>query len=274
MRIHGYDVDTFPTALKVPHFLQVELGLPVIGELRAVILKQVGEENGRQSATAIFVCTEVSETFFTRACLFELIELLLSARTLGGKGSQSPGCRRSHPAHRSQLSRLNCQMERYLGSVSASQMRTIMEIRGIAGGVSVVSVAISTAPVELSKGTSGPGRRWGGSLCFDGADGLDHQAEYGQRTANRQDRTILAVDALTSSKSVVEPIAILLVSRSHENGLTLIHETWSECLCMGWKDGAVASRSATSNSEFGHGRLRDSHVRSSDVARRRNSIGL
>jgi methyl-accepting chemotaxis protein len=101
------------------------------------------------------------------------------------------------------------QMERCLGSVSASLVRTILEIRGIAGEVSSASMSISTASFELSKGASAQA-----AAAEEASASMEQMASIIKQNADNAQQTDKianksASDAQESGKSVLEAVAAM-----------------------------------------------------------------
>jgi methyl-accepting chemotaxis protein len=101
------------------------------------------------------------------------------------------------------------QMERCLGSVSASLTRTILEIRGIASEVSAASLAISTASVELSKGASAQA-----AAAEEASASMEQMASIIKQNADNALQTDKianksAADAKESGRSVLEAVTAM-----------------------------------------------------------------
>jgi methyl-accepting chemotaxis protein len=101
------------------------------------------------------------------------------------------------------------QMERSLGAVSASLVRTIVEIRGIAGEVSAASQSISTASVMVSKGASSQAAaaEEASSSMQQMASNIKQNADNAQQTDKIANKS--ARDAEESGKSVLEAVSAM-----------------------------------------------------------------
>jgi methyl-accepting chemotaxis protein len=112
-------------------------------------------------------------------------------------------------------------MERSLGSVSASLMRTIMEIRTIAGEVSAASMSISTASVQLSKGASAQAAaaEEASASMEEMASNIKQNADNAQQTDKIANKS--ARDAQESGRSVLEAVAAM---KEIANRISIIEE--------------------------------------------------
>jgi len=113
------------------------------------------------------------------------------------------------------------QMERSLGAVSASLVRTIVEIRGIAGEVSAASQAISTASVQVSKGASSQAAaaEEASASMEQMASNIKQNADNAQQTDKIATKS--ASDAQQSGKSVLEAVAAM---KEIANKISIIEE--------------------------------------------------
>ena len=113
------------------------------------------------------------------------------------------------------------QMEQALGTVSASLMRTITDIRGIAGEVSAASQSISTASVMISKGaTSQAAAAEEASASMEEmASNIKQNADNAQQTDKIANKS--AKDAQESGQSVLEAVAAM---KEIANKISIIEE--------------------------------------------------
>jgi methyl-accepting chemotaxis protein len=113
------------------------------------------------------------------------------------------------------------QMERCLGTVSASLVRTITEIRGIASEVSAASLSISTASIELSKGASAQSAaaEEASASMEQMASNIKQNADNAQQTDKIANKS--ANDAKESGKSVREAVAAM---KEIANRISIIEE--------------------------------------------------
>ena len=113
------------------------------------------------------------------------------------------------------------QMERCLGTVSASLVRTIVEIRTIASEVSAASLSISTASIEVSKGASAQSAaaEEASASMEQMASNIKQNADNAQQTDKIANKS--ANDAKESGKSVREAVAAM---KEIANRISIIEE--------------------------------------------------